>query len=76
VALVAVGRGSLQRLTGLLTLAAIALTQVEFPYLYWRMVDLEPGPVFVVVARNVVLVAAAVAAAVTLWRLPAAAREA
>jgi hypothetical protein len=70
VALVVVGKGSLQRLTGMLTLAAIALTQVEFPYLYWRLVDLEPGPVFVVVARNAVLVAAAVAAAVTVWRLP------
>jgi hypothetical protein len=33
---------------------------------------LESGPVFVVVARNLVLVAAAIAAAVTLWRLPAA----
>jgi hypothetical protein len=70
VALVVVGRGSLQRITGILTLAAIALTQVEFPDLYWRMVDLEPGPVAVVVARNAVLVAAAILAAVTVWRLP------
>ncbi|NLE23108.1 MAG: DUF2029 domain-containing protein [Actinobacteria bacterium] len=76
VALVLVGRGSLQRLTGILTLAAIAVTQVEFPGLYWRMVDLEPGPVYVVVVRNVVLVGAAVAAAVTVWKLPAAAAEA
>ncbi len=70
VALVLAGRGHLQRITGILTLAAIALTQVEFPHLYWRMVDLEPGPVAVVVLRNVVLVAAAVAAAATVWRLP------
>ena len=69
-ALVVVGKGSLQRLTGILTLVAIALTQVEFPHLYWRLVDLEPGPVSVVVARNAVLVAAAVAAALTVWRLP------
>jgi hypothetical protein len=53
-----------------LTLVAIALTQVEFPDLYWRMVDLEPGPVAVVVARNAVLVAAAVTAALAVWRLP------
>jgi hypothetical protein len=70
VALVVVGKGSLQRLTGILTLVAIALTQVEFPYLYWQLVDLEPGPVAVVVARNAVLVAAAVAATVTVWKLP------
>ena len=57
-----VGRGGYQRVTGILTLVAIALTQVEFPDLYWRMVDLESGPVCVVVVRNVVLVAAAVAA--------------
>ncbi|OPZ42458.1 MAG: hypothetical protein BWY94_02129 [Actinobacteria bacterium ADurb.BinA094] len=70
VALVVVGRGALQRITGILTLVAIALTQVEFPYLYWRMVDLEPGPVAVVAARNTVLVSAAALAAVTVWRLP------
>ena len=70
VALVVVGRGTYQRLSGILTLVAIALTQVEFPYLYWRMVALEPGPVWVVVARNVVLVAAAVCAALAVWKLP------
>jgi len=72
-ALVLVGEGRGQRLTGLLTLAAIVLTQVEFPDLYWRVVDLEPGPVAVVAIRNLVLVGAAAAAVVTLWRLPAAA---
>lgn len=71
VALVVVGRSRLQRLTGILTLVAIALTQVEFPDLYWRMVDLEQGPVAVVVVRNLVLVAAAVAAALAVWKLPA-----
>lgn len=70
VALVVVGRGALQRLTGVLTLVAIALTQVEFPYLYWRMVALESGPVAVVVLRNAVLVAAAISAAASVWRLP------
>ena len=70
VALVVVGRSPFQRLTGILTLVAIALTQVEFPYLYWRMVALEAGPVWVVVVRNVVLVAAAITAAIAVWKLP------
>ncbi len=70
VALVVVGRTTLQRVAGGLTLAAIALTQVEFPKLYWRMVAFEDGPVAVVVARNAVLVAAAVVAALALWKLP------
>jgi len=69
-ALVLAGEGRGQRVCGLLTLAAIALTQVEFPALYWDVVALQPAPVAVVVARNLVLVAAAVAAVVTLWRLP------
>ena len=71
VALVVVGEGCWQRITGVLTLAAIALTQVEYPYLYWRVVAFDPGPVYVVVARNLVLVAAAAAAAVAMWKLPA-----
>ena len=75
VALVVVGKGAYQRVAGILTLVAIALTQVEFPDLYWRMVDLEPGPVAVVVVRNAVLVAAAIVAAVAVWKLPAAAEE-
>ena len=70
VALVVVGRTTLMRVAGVLTLLAIALTQVEFPKLYWQMVALESGPVAVVVARNAVLVAAAVTAALAVWRLP------
>jgi hypothetical protein len=70
VALVVVGKGGYQRVAGILTLVAIALTQVEFPNLYWRMVAFESGPVAVVVARNAVLVAAAVAAVVSVWKLP------
>jgi hypothetical protein len=71
VALVTAGEGRRQRVCGLLTLAAILLTQIEFPSLYWQMVALEPGPVAVVLVRNVVLVAAALVAVDTLWRLPA-----
>ncbi len=70
VALVVVGRTTLQRVAGILTLVAIALTQVEFPKLYWDMVAFKDGPVAVVVARNAVLVAAAVVAAVAIWKLP------
>ena len=70
VALVSAGRGRGQRICGLLTLTAILLTQIEFPALYWQMVALEPGPVTVVLVRNVVLVAAALVAVDTLWRLP------
>ena len=44
VALVVVGEGRWQRITGVLTLLAIALTQVEFPHLYWRVVAFEPQP--------------------------------
>jgi hypothetical protein len=76
VALVVVGRSRFQRLAGVLTLIAIALTQVEFPDLYWRMVALEPGPVYVVVVRNIVLVTAAVTAAVAVWKLPETAAQA
>jgi hypothetical protein len=70
VALVVVGRTTLMRVAGVLTLVAIALTQVEFPRLYWRMVAFEDGPVTIVVVRNAVLVAAAVVAALAVWMLP------
>jgi len=72
VALVVVGEGRGQRLCGVLTLIAIALTQVEFPAHYWAVVDLQPWPVAVVAARNLTLAAAAVAGVDALWRLPAA----
>jgi hypothetical protein len=58
------------RALGLLVALALLLTQVEFPALYWRFVELEPMPVAVVVARNLVLVAAFGYAAWRLWRLP------
>lgn len=75
VALVLAGRGRLPRAAGLLTLVAIALTHVEFPYLYWRMVDFESGPVAVVVARNLALVAATVVARLAVRTLPEGAAE-
>jgi hypothetical protein len=75
VALVVVGRTTLMRVAGVLTLVAIALTQVEFPKLYWDMVAFKDGPVAVVVARNAVLVAAAIVAALAVWKLPEQARQ-
>lgn len=56
---------------GILGGNALLLTQIEFPALYWRFVDMEPGPVAVVVARNLVLAAMLALAAWRLWRLPA-----
>ena len=44
-------------LTGVL-LVAFLLTGIEFPALYWDFVDLHPGPVLVVVVRNVALAVA------------------
>jgi hypothetical protein len=72
VALVVVGEGRGQRVCGVLTLVAIALTQVEFPAHYWAVVGLRPGAVAVVAARNITLAAAAVAGVDALWRLPSA----
>ena len=70
VALVVVGDGLLQRASGVLTLLAIALTQVEFPVHYWSVLALDTGPVLLVAVRNVVLVGAAVSAVLALWFLP------
>jgi hypothetical protein len=70
VALVVVGDGRWQRVTGVLSLVAIALTQVEFPKWLGPLLALEAQPVYVVAARNLVLIAAAIAATVALWKLP------
>lgn len=71
VALALVSGRRWEQTAGGLTAVAMLLTQVEFPDLYWRVVDLEPGPVALVVVRNLVLVLAAGAAVGALWRLPA-----
>ena len=44
----------------------LLLTGIEFPALYWRMLDMQPDSVAVLVARNVALV---VTLAFTCWRL-------
>jgi hypothetical protein len=55
---------------GLLVVAAQLLTHLEFPARYWALVALRPGPVALVVARNLALLAAFALAAWHLWRLP------
>jgi len=48
----------------------LLLTQVEFPALYWRLLDMRPDALAVVVVRNSLLVALFALAAWRLWRLP------
>ena len=44
----------------------LALTQVEFPALYWRLLDMKPDALAVVVARNTLLLTLFL---FTVWRL-------
>ena len=44
----------------------LALTQAEFPALYWNLLDMQKAPLAIVVARNTLLL---VTFAVTLWRV-------
>jgi hypothetical protein len=44
----------------------LALTQAEFPALYWNLLSMEKAPLAIVVARNTLLL---VTFAVTLWRV-------
>jgi len=48
----------------------LLLTQVEFPALYWRFLDMQPESVAIVVTRNMLLVVFFAFAAWRLWRLP------
>ncbi|MFA4964708.1 MAG: hypothetical protein WC709_03610 [Thermoleophilia bacterium] len=52
--------------------ATLLLTQVEFPALYWRLLDMRPDTLAVVVARNALLLACFAVTAWRLWRLPGA----
>ena len=70
VALCLAARHPSHRAVGVLMLAAIALTQVEFPGLYSGVVALESVPLLVIVARNILLLAAFVLVVVSLWGLP------
>ena len=55
---------------GALVVAALLLTQLEFPARYWAFVALRPGPVALVAARNGLLLLALLGAWRALWRLP------
>ena len=44
----------------------LALTQAEFPALYWNLLEMQPLPLAIVVARNTLLLATF---AVALWRV-------
>jgi hypothetical protein len=74
VALCVAQKHLLPKLAAVAVGCAVALTQVEFPARYWDLVDLQATPLALVVARNTVLVLAAVAAIAALVRLPAGAR--
>jgi hypothetical protein len=50
---------------------ALLLTGIEFPALYWRMLDMQPESVGVLVARNTALVLTFALTCVRIWRLPA-----
>lgn len=66
-AVVAIDRKMLGVLLGL----AFLLTQIEFPANYWAFaMRQQPGPIAIVVARNVVLVAAFALSMWHLWRVP------
>lgn len=69
VALCLVGRQRLGKAAGALLLVALALTQVEYPAMYFRQIRLDPVPLAVIAARNALLVAAFVIAVVAVWRL-------
>jgi hypothetical protein len=60
---------------GVLALATVILTQVEFPGLYWSLVYLERPVIVILVARNALLLATFVMALVRLWRLAQLAAE-
>jgi hypothetical protein len=60
-----------RRVLALTLMAALVLTQIEFPAKYWAFIALDSGAVLVVVARDAVLVLAFVVSLWHLWRLPA-----
>jgi len=51
----------------------LALTQAEFPALYWNLLSMQPAPLAIVVTRNTLLLATYAVTLWRLWRLPVAA---
>jgi hypothetical protein len=68
VALCAAQSAWLPRMTAVAVAVAVALTQVEFPARYQGILELQPAPLAVLVARNLTLVAAAALAVVAVAR--------
>ena len=68
VALALVAKRPAFRVPAAIVFAAIVLTQVEHPGMYTGLMHLERTAILVVAARNLLLVAAFVAALVVLWR--------
>lgn len=68
-ALAVVQRSWLAKASGIACVLATALTQAEFPARYWDVVALDPGPLTLVVARNVVLLIAATLAVSAIVRV-------
>jgi hypothetical protein len=60
---------------GLLGGATLALTQAEFPALYWNLLAMEKAPLAIVVTRNTLLVVTFAFALWRVWRLPEAPAE-
>ena len=58
------------RILGIVGGLTLLLTQVEFPALYWRFLDMEPAAAAIVVTRNMLLVALFAVAAWRLWAMP------
>lgn len=58
------------RLSAVLVALAVLLTQVWFPARYWDLVALEPVPLALLTARNLILFAAAILSVVALVRIP------
>ena len=63
------------KLLAALSLAALLLTQVEFPALYWQLLDMTRPALAVVITRNVLLAAMFGVAVWRLWGLPEGSRE-
>jgi hypothetical protein len=68
VALALVARRVAFRVPAAIVLVAVVLTQVEHPGMYTDLMHLESTAILVVATRNLLLVAAFVAALVVLWR--------
>ena len=47
----------------------LALTQAEFPALYWNLLNMKKAPLAIVVARNTLLLAMLTVALWKVWRL-------